>query len=159
MRIIMREDGKFVKAENREEISAIQLLNLVRGGEKVRVESEKTGEDVTGEALTEALHKAEPTGDFVEWLNHSYRDFKSSVSSRGENFEDTFKNWLGKIKAEYGGSRVEEWYLEGKEETVNVEERLMQFIQSALEKIGVPHKDKIVELEERIEKLEKKIKR
>jgi polyhydroxyalkanoate synthesis regulator phasin len=40
-----------------------------------------------------------------------------------------------------------------------VEEKLMRFIQSALEKIGVPHKDKVEELEERIEKLEKKLKR
>ncbi|MFP4686748.1 MAG: hypothetical protein ACLFN5_01415 [bacterium] len=158
MRIIMREDGQFVDAEAREEITPLQLLNFVRSGEKIRIESEKTGEEVTGEALVEAIRRADPAGDFVDWLNSSFRNIKTSVSSQSNELEESVKNWFRKITTGYGPDEVEEWYVESSGQPEDgVETRIMQLVRSALLKLGVPDSEKIEELEERVTDLEEKL--
>ncbi|MGM0381207.1 MAG: phasin family protein [bacterium] len=157
MRVLMTEDEKFLDPESGKEIPASRILRRIRQGEDLVVESEETGEVITEEALVKILRSPGKLENILGEIGGTIGELGEELTAHVGSFEKWFDKMIeeGELTAE----QAPEWYKKIDEEArgsfESLEKRVTALVNKALDRLGVPDREKIEELEERIEKLER----
>jgi polyhydroxyalkanoate synthesis repressor PhaR len=166
---------KFYDTEKRRYVSLSGIASLVRAGEDVQVLDNQSGNDITGEVLSQILRDQERQGGLLPhavltalvrrgtWgLEHLRGSLHTTLDALG-SLEDDLDQRIDTLadKGEISLSEAQEFREEliarARERQADREERILQEIEDSLIRLGVPARQDVDALTVRLAEIEAKL--
>ncbi len=166
---------KFYDTEKKRYVSLSSIASLVRAGEDVHVLDNQSGDDITGLVLSQILREQERKGSLLPrtlltalvrrgagGLEHLRGSLDSSLEAL-KTLEDDLDQRIdtladrGEISLAEAQELREEMVARARERQADREERILQEIEDSLERLGVPARQDVEALNQRLAEIEGKL--
>jgi len=166
---------KFYDTEKKRYVSLSGIASLVRAGEDVQVLDNQSGDDITGLVLSQILREQERKGGLLPHalltalvrrgaggLEHLRGSLHSSLMAL-QTLEDDLDQRIdtlagrGEISLAEAQELREEMVARARERQADREERILQEIEDSLERLGVPARQDVEALNQRLAEIEGKL--
>jgi polyhydroxyalkanoate synthesis repressor PhaR len=166
---------KFYDTEKKRYVSLSGIASLVRAGEDVQVLDNQSGDDITGLVLSQILREQERKGGLLPralltalvrrgagGLDHLRGSLHSSLEAL-ETLEDDLDQRIetladrGEISLADAQELREEMVARSRERQADREDRIIQEIEESLERLGVPARQDVEALNQRLAEIESKL--
>jgi len=166
---------KFYDTEKKRYVSLSGIASLVRAGEDVQVLDNQRGDDITGLVLSQILREQERKGGLLPralltalvrrgagGLEHLRGSLHSSLEAL-KTLEDDLDQRIdtladrGEISLAEAQELREEMIARGRERQADREERILKEIEDSLARLGVPDRQDVEALSQRLTEIEGKL--